>query len=103
MIRVLSSQGIFKEAAPDVFVNNRLSIVLDKGLTQSELDGNPTRFVVEFSSSKMQDVPYCFELRSPLKTLVLRANSDIEMQEWLNMFLKQKLIMSGTFGHSCRL
>jgi len=41
ILRAVSSQGIFKEAAPDVFTNNRLSIVLDKGLSQNELDGNP--------------------------------------------------------------
>ncbi|KLO12995.1 S-adenosyl-L-methionine-dependent methyltransferase [Schizopora paradoxa] len=41
ILHLLSSQGIFRESAPDVFTNNRLSVVFDKGLTQKELDGKP--------------------------------------------------------------
>ncbi len=54
ILRAVSSQGIFKEAAPDVFTNNRLSIVLDKGLSQNELDGNPTKFVTTCSYKSIQ-------------------------------------------------
>jgi len=38
VLRLLSAQGIFKEVAPDKFTNNRLSTVLDKGLSSNDLD-----------------------------------------------------------------
>lgn len=38
VLRLLSAQGIFKEVAPDIFANNRLSTVLDKGLSSNDLD-----------------------------------------------------------------
>ncbi|KLO09400.1 S-adenosyl-L-methionine-dependent methyltransferase [Schizopora paradoxa] len=37
ILRLLSAQGIYREISPDVFANNRLSIVLDRGLSSSDL------------------------------------------------------------------
>lgn len=37
VLRLLSAQWVFKEVKPDVFANNRLSSVLDKGKTVAEL------------------------------------------------------------------
>eukprot|EP01114_Cavostelium_apophysatum_P018114 TRINITY_DN5534_c0_g1_i3.p1 TRINITY_DN5534_c0_g1~~TRINITY_DN5534_c0_g1_i3.p1 ORF type:complete len:889 (+),score=213.79 TRINITY_DN5534_c0_g1_i3:508-3174(+) len=45
--------------------------------------------------SGKSDVQFSWQLKTPLKTLVLRATNEIEMTEWLNMILRQKLMVSG--------
>lgn len=38
-LRLLATNHIFQEVAPDVFANNRLSLILDSGKNVSDLDG----------------------------------------------------------------
>jgi hypothetical protein len=37
MLRLLASRHIFREVAPDVFANNRLSSILDTGKSVAEI------------------------------------------------------------------
>lgn len=48
-----------------------------------------------FEEYKPERLDFCFELFNPLKRIVLRAQSEIEMHEWLNVLLKHKLIVTG--------
>ncbi|KLO09946.1 S-adenosyl-L-methionine-dependent methyltransferase [Schizopora paradoxa] len=51
VLRVLSSQWIFKEVKPDVFANNRLSSVLDKGKSVADLQHSPETKYAESQSA----------------------------------------------------
>jgi hypothetical protein len=37
LLRLLAVRGIFKEVAPDVFANNRFSLLMDTGKTVEEI------------------------------------------------------------------